>query len=286
MTSLDRLRTQMQHVAAGLLHSGHVDRILGYRKAGFPLRTRPVCISKPSGAAVLVWSSFCSVNLAVYLPQLIPAGVESGPGLPNMVGLFAKPCDARCALVLTRLGRVDRDRLFLIVIRCPGMIDWRKVEEALGGAEVLGAGEDAAGNLRAVVGDGSEVKLPRWALADETCLACRDRSPGNANLVIDLNDHDLDVRGDGVLPAATPRRSRLALHRGGLARCLLCRACERACPFASSTETEETRPCGQDAILAYHRAREARVAAACGSCGVCARVCPAGVDPRPSPGGA
>jgi ferredoxin len=285
MTSLDRLRSQMQHTAAGLLHSGHVDRILGYRKSGLPLRTRPVSIEKPSGAAFLAWGSFCSVNLAVYLPALIPAGVEPGPGSPRMVGLIAKPCDARCALALVRLDRIDRDRLFLIVARCPGMIDWRKVEAVLGGAEVLGAGEDAAGNLRVVVGDGTEVKLPRWALADETCEACHDRGPVGANLAIDLDVHDLDLRGDGALPANPPRRARVALDRGGLSRCLLCRACERACPFAAGSDPplDGPQPGGQDAIVAYHEARAALVASHCCSCGACARVCPTGVDPRPSP---
>jgi ferredoxin len=287
MTPLDRTRRQIQHVAAGLLHSRHVDLVLGYRKAGFPLRTRPVLISQPSGTAALVWSSFCSVNLAVYLPALVPTDSGPEPGQPQVVAVLAKPCDARCVLALSRQGVVARDRVFLVVVRCPGIIDWRKVEDALGGAEVLGAGEDAGGNLHVVVEDGSDVKLPRWTLEDETCGGCRDRGPADADLTIDLADLGSAPQGDSPLPSRVPGRARLALDQGGMSRCILCRACDRVCPFGTGNGRKPTDGpgAGEADAQAYHLARVARTAGLCCACGACARLCPSGIDPRPPLGG-
>ena len=280
MTRLEGLVREIRSAAAGLLHSRHLELFIGYRKAGFPLRTRPVFLTRAEGAGKLVWSSFCSVNLAVYLPRLGPGEALPGfvPGAGSRVGIVAKPCDARSVATLVRDGQVAGERVFLVVASCPGVLDRRRVEAVLGGKEALGAGEDDGGDLRVVVEDGTEVRLARAALEAESCRACDDRAPGPADLAIDLPEGT--TRTSSVPPALMMPRPPEGGSLG-ISRCIVCRACERMCPRcaarSAATGGAELSPATPEA---YHDLRAQLIASGCTSCGACVRLCPVGIDPR------
>jgi formate dehydrogenase (coenzyme F420) beta subunit len=279
---IDRFAVQsrLREVAGGLLRGGRVDLFLGYRKAGLPFRTRPALLTDPDDVETLVWGSFCTANLAAYLPELFPPDRDPAP----RVGLVVKPCDSRAAWVLVREGRLPRDRLFLVGVRCRGVLDRDRAESTLGAQEALGAGEDEAGNVRAVVDDGSELTLPRAMLLDRACHECRDREPADCDVVLDVRDsvRPAESVGATVRPLDEgERRTRLARELSG---CIACEACACACPLSAEVRREPRPAPGavpdrRAAAEAFHADRARVLFQRCVGCGACRRACPAGVDP-------
>ncbi len=159
MTASHEIEMRLRETARSLLGEKKVDLFLGYEKTSLPLRTTPLFLTDAAGADRLAWNPFCSANLAAYLPRLFKAPADAREAKvtsPPTVALVVKGCDARSVVALIQERQVPRDRLVLVGIACPGMVDARKAERILGDQEALGAGEDANGNIRAVVEDGTE----------------------------------------------------------------------------------------------------------------------------------
>jgi ferredoxin len=177
----------------------------------------------------------------------------------------------------------------LVGVGCRGIADRRKVQQALGEHEALGSGEDAMGNVRAVVEDGTEVALRRQEVLADACLQCRCPTP----LI-----HDV-LLGDPVdaRPADAARRRmddfeskpldvRWARFQEMISRCIRCNACRAACPMCYCQECllDQARPrwlgAGTDIsdVAIYHLIRAFHLAGRCAECGACARACPMGLD--------
>ncbi|MBN1770934.1 MAG: 4Fe-4S dicluster domain-containing protein [Deltaproteobacteria bacterium] len=282
------VQARLRELAGGLLRGRRVDVFLGFRKSGIPFRARPVAFHDAEDTESLVWNSFCSHSLAAYLRDWFPVGGAAGAAATVRVGLAVKPCDARAALRLVAEGVVPRDGLFLIGIRCSGMLDRRRAEAALGRREALGAGENDGGDIRVVVDDGSEVTLPRSPLLHRVCRECREREPQGCEVVLDGADGPVDEAPAGRGPAAALSeeevRRRVAAE---LARCLGCGACRSVCPLFDEEAWTGCGPVEDRAGL--HAERFHHLAGRCTSCGACDRACPAGVDTlflvRPTPAG-
>ena len=191
MTAAHEIETQLLQTAEELLREKKVDLFVGYEKGSLPFRTTPLFLSQEAQAERLAWSPFCSLNLAAYLPALFapPASPKQAKPLP-MVAVAVKGCDARAVVALIQERQLPRDRLVLVGIACPGVVDARKAERALGEHEALGAGEDTKGNIRVVIEDGSEITLRREEILSDACLECRCPTP----LV-----HDVLLGGNGEI---------------------------------------------------------------------------------------
>ena len=96
---------------------------------------------------------------------------------PPTVAIVLKGCDARSVVALLQERQIRRENLVLVGVACPGVVDARKAEIALGDHEAPGGGEDARGNIRVVVDDGTEVTLRREDVLAEACLECRAPAP-------------------------------------------------------------------------------------------------------------
>jgi ferredoxin len=172
------------------------------------------------------------------------------------------------------------------------MVDRRKAERALGDHACLGAGEDARGNVHAVVDDGTEVTLRREEIVADACLECRAPTPA-------LHDVLLGAPVEGKQTDAARRRvadleskpldTRWARLQETFASCIRCNACRQACPLCAGCKTcllDQTRPrwigAGADAsdVAVYHLLRAFHLAGRCTECGACARACPMGLDVR------
>jgi len=295
MIASHEIETRLREAAEGFLREKKVDIFLGYEKASFPFRTSPLFLSAAEKARRLVWNPFCTANLAVYLPRLFKAPADARAAKvappPPTVGVVVKGCDTRSVIALIQERQVPRDKLVLVGVACPGMMDARKAERALGSREALGAGEDAQGNLRAVVEDGTEVTLRREDVLADACLECRSPTPSIHDVLlgspVEAKETDAARRRTAEFESK-PADVRWARLQQALAKCIRCNACRQACPmcYCKDCLLDQTRPrwigAGTDIsdVTLYHLVRAFHMAGRCTECGACARACPMGIDAR------
>ena len=294
MTPSHEIETRLRETAAELLREKKVDLFLGYEKATLPFRTTPLFLTEAEEAGRLAWNPFCTANLAVYLPRLFQAPAdarEAENATCPSVGLVVKGCDARSVVALIQERQVPRDKLVLVGVACPGMVDRRKAAEALGEHEALGAGEDDQGNVHAVVEDGTEVALPREQIVAAACLECRSPTPSIHDVLlgapVDAKDPDAARRRTAEFQSKS-LAARWAHLQETLSKCIRCNACRQACPMCYCKECllDQTRPswvgAGTDIsdVTIYHLVRASHLAGRCTECGACVRACPMGIDTR------
>jgi ferredoxin len=295
MTPSHEIEARLRETAEGLLRGKEVDLFLGYEKATLPFRTTPVFLTSPDEAERLAWNPFCTANLAVYLPRLFQAPAsareaERAPPPPT-VGVVLEGCGARSAIALVQERQVPREKLVLVGVACPGMVDVRKAQRALGEHEALGAGEDALGDIHVVVEDGREVTLPREEIAAGACLECRAPTPSLSDILV--GDPVEGTPPDGGRRQADEFASktlddRWAYLQHELSKCIRCNACRQACPMCYCKECllDQTRPrwvgtsTDMSDVTMYHLVRAFHMAGRCTECGACARACSMGIDTR------
>jgi ferredoxin len=197
----------------------------------------------------------------------------------------------RSVVALLQERQLRRENLVLVGIECSGMVDRRKAEKALGGHEALGAGEDAQGNIRAVVEDGTEITLRREDVVADACLECRSPAPSIHDIMLGT-----PVKGKKTDTArrrtaefeSEPLEARWARFKEIFSKCIRCNACREACPmcYCKTCLFEQDRPrwigAGTDFsdVAMYHLVRAFHMAGRCTECGACERACPMGIDVR------
>ncbi len=294
MTANHEIEARLRETAGELLRQKRVDLFLGYEKASLPFRTTPLFLTSPDEVERLVWNPFCTVNLAVYLPRLFaaPADPRKAKDLsPPTVGLVLKGCDTRSVVALIQERQVPREKLVLVGVACPGMVDRQKAERALGEHEALGAEEDAQGNVRAMIDDEMEVALPREEIVSDACLECRFPTPLIHDVLLGgpVEPKDRDVARRLTAEFESRALSARWVHlQETLSKCIRCNACRQSCPMCYCKECllDQTRPRWVGAstdisdVTIYHLVRAFHMAGRCTECGACARACPMGIDTR------
>ena len=150
---MENVEKRIRETAKELFEKGEIDLFIGYEEATLPLKSRPCFIQSKEGTTdssvdSLVWNSFCSNNLAVFLPKLFetdPRSRRKDPQPKPKIGIVAKGCDLRSITTLIKERQVPRDNVVLIGVPCQGMIDTRKVE-------ALAGGRDGGGKSRIMTG--------------------------------------------------------------------------------------------------------------------------------------
>lgn len=295
MSASREIEARLRETAEKLLREKKVSLFLGYEKASLPFRTTPLFLTKAEEAGRLAWNPFCAANLAVYLPRLFKAPASQREATtappPPTVALALKACDIRTVVALAQERQVPREKLVLVEVVCAGMVDRRKAEKALDGHEALGAGEDAHGNIRVVVEDGTELTLRREDVAADACQECRSPDAPIRDITIGT---PVDGRpGEGARRATAefesrPLETRWALFQRTFSKCIRCNACRQACPmcYCKTCVFDQTRPrwigAGTDSsdIAMYHLVRALHMSGRCTGCGACQRSCPMGIDVR------
>jgi formate hydrogenlyase subunit 6/NADH:ubiquinone oxidoreductase subunit I len=188
--------------------------------------------------------------------------------------VVAKPCDTRSLVQMMSENMLDRDEVFVIGLRCPGVADMKKVVERYGwGARVEQVGPDWLVN-----GD----KADKADLLDARCRACLRREPVIADVVV----------GEPVTPPAEAERftglpesmaERGAFWEAEFGKCIRCYACRNACPLCYCQDvcvaqarqphwlTDEATPAEN---WMWQMIRMAHLAGRCTQCGECNRACP------------
>jgi formate dehydrogenase subunit beta len=263
------MEKQLQEIAKKLIAQQEIDLLIGYERGSVPLTSRPFFI-KVKGANApenlankLVWNSFCSNNLAVFLPKYFETNpfARKRPPKPK-IGIVAKGCDLRSIVVLIKEKQAPRENLVLIGVPCQGMIDKRKVEAAI--AAKTSCVQDAEiheyheqdGMLYITTKSGEiqefEMKTPqeRWQYFLQEmskcirCTACRQACPTCWCKECFADQMDLKWIGVSTNISDTMIFHLIRIfHQSG--RCVECDACYRACPMGVDLRTF-TKKIGKD----------------------------------------
>ena len=308
--AMESIEKKIQEIAATLFSDNRIDLFVGYEKSTVPLMSRPYLIGAGEGTSgnspdKLVWNSFCSSNLAVYLPKLFelsPLDRKKEKVKPR-IGIVAKGCDLRSIVVLLKEHQVPRENVVLVGVPCRGMIDRRKVDVILAGGEILEYQESLEGTLSVTTRGGRTEALEREEIIQDACLECRfpvpeKKSGGeDGEYVLGADDYLVEGRsrspGDGGYErirefGAKPIEDRWEHFRKEVAKCIRCNACRQACPtcyckecFAEQTDLRWIGVSTElsDAMI-YHLIRIFHQAGRCVECDACYRACPMGVDLR------
>ncbi len=240
--------------ARELMQSGQIQRVLGWEKGEFEHDPTPAFFESEEELQNFCYNDYCGANLSKYL---IAASKLEGKTLACI-----KPCDSYSLNQLITEHRVNREKVFVLAVPCPGMLDPVKTE-----------GKDLSQGER------------KDYLLDK-CLCCKgaehkiaDETVEGPSLELAPEDRFAQVR---ELEALSPQQ-RFDFWRGELSRCIRCNACRNVCPACSCVKCVFDNPNSGVSSKAsaddfeenmFHIIRAFHVAGRCTDCGECSRVCP------------
>ncbi len=230
--------------AKELLTLGEVGCVIGHERSPRG-RVRPFFVYDKADAERLVWDQTCQHNLMVFLRDLpMPAHRQ---GVPLRVAVVARPCDVRGLNVLLHEEQVSRDRVFVIGVACPGMLNGDSIQEH--------------------------------------CQRCKERVPVFYDALVgeppetDVSEH---TWADVAELEAKPPAERLAFWIREFDRCIRCYACRQACPGCYCFEclAEQVDPMWISIAhrvpekAFFHVMRAYHLAGRCVECHACDLACP------------
>ena len=268
---------KIRTTAESLLKEGKVDLIIGYQEGSVPLRTAPSFVRSAEEVSLLVWNPFCENNLSVYLD-----------GRKEKIGLMAKGCDARSAVVALQEKRIDRDRLCIIGLPCSGVVDRQKLGTLLNIDAVKGFSVNKDSLLLQTE---EEVRIPLEDVLHASCKTCSRRNAPVADIFIDQKSPEPQIKDEFTEVKAFEglgSQERWDYFREVAQKCIRCYACRNACPLCYCQEciVDQTQPqwfgktAAEEDTLIYHIIRAYHCAGRCVDCGACSRACPMGIDLR------
>ncbi|MBN2443395.1 MAG: hypothetical protein JXJ04_18685 [Spirochaetales bacterium] len=290
------MEEKIRKIVKQIVSEQKADVIIGFEKGSVPLVSRPCFINVKGeketlqNTEKLVWNSFCSANLAVYLPPYYEHIQTRGkePVKKPVVAVIVKGCDMRSVVVLLKEKQAPRDKLVLIGVPCSGMVDRKKVLAACGEKEISQCEETPEGNLNLLMEDGSTIVLKKSEFLQQACIDCRYPEPKGVDYIVENNAKE---KGEGSGQTYNDfknksRDERWQYFLSEMSRCIRCNACRQACPncyckecFAEQTDLKWIGVSNNISdVMMFHLIRIFHQSARCVECDACHRACPMGID--------
>ena len=269
---------RIREVAKQILEEKKVDLVIGFKKGTLPLVTEPVSIKDPKEAELLCWDSFCTLNLANYLPKR-----------KEKIGIVAKGCDSRNIAVHIVENQIKREQLYIIGVPCEGMVDKRRILALLGGRESTGVVEKDGSLI--VKGEGFEQTLTRETLLRDNCRRCMHRNPVIQDDLVGWpvkERAEADPYDDVKKIEEMEPEARWEFFTDLIKECTRCYACRNACPlcYCPTCFVDESDPqwVGKSIdptdTMTFHLLRAFHCAGRCTDCGSCEQACPVDINVR------
>lgn len=235
---------QIRDKAKELLDSGAVECVIGYERATDGVNARPLFAYEPEELDKLIFDQTCTHNLVKYLLNK----------KDQATAVVVKPCDSKALNLLLNEKQIQREKVFIIGVVCPGIVEtkWNQVSQTL----------------------------------QARCQLCRQHTP----LIYDFLVGEPPVE---ELPPAEPyadvaeieaksKAERQALWSEQFNHCIRCYACRQVCPgcYCSECFVEQLDPLWVGIKIApsenqvWQTIRAFHLAGRCIGCNECERVCP------------
>lgn len=268
---------KIKKISKRLLDEGNVDMIIGFCKGTMPMMNQPYIARTAEDVDRLVWDSNCGINLTNYLTHR-----------GETIGIVAKGCDTRNIVTHIIENKIKREQLVIIGVPCKGMIDRRKILDAVPGE--IQAVDEIDGKI-VVKGHGFEETMDKADVLQQNCAVCIHRNPVISDeLAADpvQEQKDVDRYADVREIEAMDDQQKWEYFEELLSPCIRCYACRNACPlcYCPTCFVDESRPQwvgkSHDEIdtRTFHFLRAYHCAGRCTDCGSCERACPVGINMR------
>ena len=260
-------------VAKELIAKDDIEAVLGYEKGRAPFQNVPFFARTEKDCEKLVLNSLCLNNLATYIRDF----------KGKKIAVFAKPCDAKAVVGLIQEKQVERDKVHIVGINCPGVVNPKALMKALDGKKV----EDwkIEGEKIKVKAGGENKELAIKDFLMNKCISCEERSP---HLFDQIIGKEVKVKTDAKEFARVEELEKLSQEEKQkywnehFERCIRCYACVKSCPlcYCEQCFVHTSVPQWIDKSVdiksnkAFHLIRALHLAGRCIGCGECDRACP------------
>lgn len=276
---MDKITEKIKETAKLALENGEVEKIIGWSKGDTFDDSYPVFITDVNGADSLIWDNFCVNNLSKYLIQQLKENKK--------VGIFLKGCDSLGFNQLLSDNRIDRAKVVIYGVSCPGMIDPEKVKKDGLHKGLLNV--KRSGNELIFIKKDTQQTVSAGEFEYDKCLRCRYPNPVvydqllTETVVREVNPLQRFSEVENLEALSNDERSDYWAHQ--FSKCIRCNACRNICPACSCEkcvfDNDKADISGKAKVDSeeqfYHIIRAYHVAGRCVECGECSRVCPAGI---------
>ncbi len=276
---MEKITEKMRDTARSALEHGKVEKIIGWKKGDTFDDSYPVFITDMDGIDSLVWDSFCVNNLSKYLIQQLKNHEK--------IGVFLNGCDSRAFSQILKDNRIDRDKVVIYGVSCPGMIDPEKVKKQGLHKDLIRV--KRSGNELIFIKSEGEKTIAAGEFEYDKCLNCRYPNPVVYDqLITEPVDREVDPLErfkDVKNLEALSAQERSDYWADQFSKCIKCNACRNICPACSCEkcvfDNDKAEISGKakwdSEEQFYHIIRAYHVAGRCVECGECSRVCPVGI---------
>ena len=226
-----------------------------------------------------------------------PARTVMGLAKDNKVAVIAKGCDARALKQLEKEEKIERENLYIIVISCPGVIDYRKFRNTVKFRLAEIDSVELIGDEVVVKAGGEEQRIPFSEVIFEHCLYCEQPTPKDYDVLIGEPREGTVDFSDIEEFEKLSAEERWSYWMDVFSKCIRCHACRQVCPMCycneclvdpSNLAVSPMTPAEEKAAyprvlgktvnaadnLIYHIVRVMHHAGRCAGCGECERACP------------
>jgi formate dehydrogenase subunit beta len=267
--------SQVREAAAKLLSEKKVDLVLGFKKGSMVMKTQPAFITRVRDTKKLILDGFCQNNLAVFLHD-IPKDTR--------IGFICRGCESRAVRALVIEHQVKRENLYLIGVPCTGILNWKKIQQAVD-APITGAVDGYKEII--IKAGGKKHTLTRAQFIVDSCRICMGIGPVGVDAQIgdvqplDLGEEELQPTWAEMFAEKSAEEC-FKLFTEETDRCIRCYACREACPVCYCTEcfVDHIMPRWNESMVtpggtqAWHLIRAFHQTGRCVECGACERACP------------